>query len=477
MSDKTLYDKLWDAHVVRENEDGTALLYIDRHLVHEVTSPQAFEGLRLAGRQPWRTAANLAVADHNVPTTNRAGGIADATSRLQVETLDRNCAEYGITEFAMADPRQGIVHVIGPEQGATQPGMTVVCGDSHTSTHGAIAALAFGIGTSEVEHVLATQTLIQAKSKRMRVRVEGQVGPGVTAKDIVLAVIGRIGTAGGTGYAIEFAGEAIRDLSVEGRMTVCNMTIEAGARCGMVAVDDKTIEFMRNRPFAPSGELWDQAEAYWRTLHSDADAEFDREVVIDAGEIEPQVSWGTSPEMVAPVGAAVPDPAAETDAVKRSGMERALEYMGLAAGTPISEIRPDKVFIGSCTNSRIEDLRAAAAVVRGKHVAESIRLAMVVPGSGLVKQQAEAEGLDRIFTEAGFEWREPGCSMCLAMNADRLEPGERCASTSNRNFEGRQGQGGRTHLVSPAMAAAAAVTGHFVDVRQLGAQGNTEVFP
>ncbi|MBA1149024.1 3-isopropylmalate dehydratase large subunit [Ectothiorhodospiraceae bacterium WFHF3C12] len=467
MAGKTLYDKLWQDHVVRENDDGTALLYIDRHLVHEVTSPQAFEGLRLAGRRPWRTSANLAVADHNVPTTDRSGGIKDPTSRLQVDTLDRNCDEFGIVEFGMGDPRQGIVHVIGPEQGATQPGMTVVCGDSHTSTHGAIGALAFGIGTSEVEHALATQTLIQAKSKRMLVRVDGKVGPGVTAKDIILGIIGHIGTAGGTGYAIEYGGEAIRDLSVEGRMTICNMSIEAGARCGMVAVDDRTIEFMRGRPFAPSGELWDQAVEYWRTLHSDDDAEFDRVVVLDAADIQPQVSWGTSPEMVAPVGGRVPDPAEESDPVKRTGMERALEYMDLRAGTPLSEVRPDKIFIGSCTNSRIEDLRAAAEVVRGRRVADTIKLAMVVPGSGLVKKQAEDEGLDRIFTEAGFEWREPGCSMCLAMNADRLEPGERCASTSNRNFEGRQGQGGRTHLVSPAMAAAAAVAGHFVDVRNI----------
>ncbi|WP_435100067.1 3-isopropylmalate dehydratase large subunit [Arhodomonas sp. AD133] len=467
MAGRTLYDKLWDAHVVRNNNDGTALLYIDRQLVHEVTSPQAFEGLRLAGRQPWRTAANLAVADHNVPTTDRSGGIADPVSRLQVETLDRNCSEYGITEFDMADPRQGIVHVIGPEQGATQPGMTVVCGDSHTSTHGALGALAFGIGTSEVEHVLATQTLIQAKSRRMLVRVDGQVGPGVTAKDIILHIIGVIGTAGGTGYAIEFGGDAIRALSMEGRMTVCNMSIEAGARCGMVAVDDTTVEYMRGRPFAPAGERWDQAVDYWRTLHSDADAEFDRVVTIDAADIRPQVSWGTSPEMVAPVDGRVPDPAAEPDEVKREGVRRALEYMGLEAGAPISGIRPDKIFIGSCTNSRIEDLRAAAGVVRGRQVADSVTLALVVPGSGVVKQQAEAEGLDRIFTDAGFEWREPGCSMCLAMNADRLEPGERCASTSNRNFEGRQGQGGRTHLVSPAMAAAAAVAGHFTDVRSL----------
>ncbi|WP_440995262.1 3-isopropylmalate dehydratase large subunit [Arhodomonas sp. SL1] len=467
MAGRTLYDKLWDAHVVRENDDGTALLYIDRHLLHEVTSPQAFEGLRLAGRRPWRTDANLAVADHNVPTTDRSAGIDDPVSRLQVETLDSNCAEYGITEFPMNDPRQGIVHVIGPEQGATQPGMTVVCGDSHTSTHGAFGALAFGIGTSEVEHVLATQTLIQAKSRRMLVRVDGEVGKGVTAKDIILHVIGVIGTAGGTGHAIEFGGEAIRALSMEGRMTVCNMSIEAGARCGMVAVDDTTIDYLRGRPFTPRGEHWEQAESWWRTLHSDPDAEFDRVVTIDAADIRPQVSWGTSPEMVAPVGGRVPDPADEPDDSRREGVARALQYMGLEPGIPIESIRPDKVFIGSCTNSRIEDLRAAAEVVRGRRVAEGIRLAMVVPGSGPVKAQAEAEGLDRVFREAGFEWREPGCSMCLAMNADRLEPGERCAATSNRNFEGRQGQGGRTHLVSPAMAAAAAVTGHFTDVRSL----------
>ena len=467
MAGKTLYDKLWDAHVVRVNEDGTALLYIDRQLVHEVTSPQAFEGLRLAGRKPWRVEANLATADHNVPTTDRSKGIADAVSRLQVETLDQNCRDFGITEFDMADPRQGIVHVVGPEQGATLPGMTVVCGDSHTSTHGAFGALAFGIGTSEVEHVLATQCLIQKKSKNMRVRVEGELGRGVTAKDVVLAIIGRIGTAGGTGYALEFAGSAIMALSVEGRMTVCNMAIEAGARAGMVAVDDKTIEYFRGRPYAPKGALWDQAAQAWRRLHSDSDAQFDKEVVLSAAEIKPQVSWGTSPEMVAAIDGRVPDPARENDAVKRGSYEAALQYMGLAANTPIRDISLDKIFIGSCTNSRIEDLRAAAAVVKGKKVAGRIKLAMVVPGSGLVKTQAEKEGLDRVFKEAGFEWREPGCSMCLAMNADRLEPGERCASTSNRNFEGRQGAGGRTHLVSPAMAAAAAIAGHFVDVREV----------
>ena len=466
MAARTLYDKLWDAHVVRDNEDGTALIYIDRHLVHEVTSPQAFEGLRLENRRPWRTDANLAVADHNVPTTDRSHGIADPVSRLQIETLDENCRSFGITEFAMNDPRQGIVHVIGPEQGATLPGMTVVCGDSHTSTHGAMGALAHGIGTSEVEHVLATQTLVQKKSLRMLVSVDGSVRPSVSAKDIALAIIGRMGTAGGTGYAIEFGGDAIRALSMEGRMTVCNMAIEAGARCGMVAVDDTTIEYFRGRPFAPTGEQWDQAVAYWRTLHSDPDAEFDHVVHLDAASIEPQVSWGTSPEMVVPVSGQVPNPFRETDPVRRTSMARALEYMALEPGTPITAIAVDKVFIGSCTNSRIEDLRAAAAVVRGRSKADNVKLALVVPGSGLVKRQAEAEGLDRIFTDAGFEWRQPGCSMCLAMNADRLEPGERCASTSNRNFEGRQGQGGRTHLVSPAMAAAAAIAGHFVDVRE-----------
>jgi 3-isopropylmalate/(R)-2-methylmalate dehydratase large subunit len=467
MAAKTLYDKLWDAHVVRQNEDGTCLLYIDRHLVHEVTSPQAFEGLRLAGRKPWRVSANLATADHNVPTTGRSKGIADPVSRLQVETLDQNCHEFGITEFGMRDARQGIVHVIGPEQGATLPGMTVVCGDSHTSTHGAFGALAFGIGTSEVEHVLATQCLIQKKSKNMRVRVDGEIPPGVTAKDIVLAIIGRIGTAGGTGYAIEFAGTAIAQLSVEGRMTVCNMAIEAGARAGMIAADEKTIDYFRGRPYAPKGELWERAAQAWRDLKSDAGAKFDREVELNAADIRPQVTWGTSPEMVVAVDGLVPDPDKESDGVKRGGMQQALKYMDLKSGTPIRAIRLDKIFIGSCTNSRIEDLRAAAGVVKGKKVAGNIKLAMVVPGSGLVKAQAEQEGLDAIFRDAGFEWREPGCSMCLAMNADRLEPGERCASTSNRNFEGRQGTGGRTHLVSPAMAAAAAIAGHFVDVREV----------
>jgi 3-isopropylmalate/(R)-2-methylmalate dehydratase large subunit len=464
---KTLYDKLWDDHVVRYDEDGTALLYIDRQLVHEVTSPQAFEGLRLAGRKPWRAEANLATADHNVPTTDRARGIADPVARIQVEALANNTRQFNIVEFGMGDPRQGIVHVVGPEQGATLPGMTVVCGDSHTATHGALGALAFGIGTSEVEHVLATQCLIQKKSRSMRVNVDGPVGPGVTAKDIVLAVIGRIGTAGGTGYVIEFAGQAIRDLSVEGRLSVCNMAIEAGARAGIVAVDQKTIDYVKGRPYSPKDQDWGKAVAYWQTLHSDEDAVFDTEVHIDAASIQPQVTWGTSPEMVVAVSDKVPDPAAEADPVKAEGMRRALAYMGLEANTPITEIRPDKVFIGSCTNSRIEDLRAAAAVAKGRKVADSIKLALVVPGSGLVKAQAEEEGLDKIFVEAGFEWREPGCSMCLAMNADRLERGERCASTSNRNFEGRQGNGGRTHLVSPEMAAAAAVTGHFVDVREL----------
>jgi 3-isopropylmalate/(R)-2-methylmalate dehydratase large subunit len=464
---KTLYQKIWDAHTVVGYDDGSALLYIDRHLVHEVTSPQAFEGLRLAGRKPWRVDANLAVPDHNVPTRDRIKGIADPISRAQLEALDANCAEFGIIKFDLMDVRQGIVHVIGPEQGATLPGMTVVCGDSHTSTHGAFGALAFGIGTSEVEHALATQTLVMWPAQTMRVTVRGHVGKGVTAKDIVLAIISRIGTAGGTGHVIEYAGEAIQDLSMEGRMTVCNMSIEAGARAGLIAPDDKTIDYVQGRPFAPRGANWDRAVAAWRELVSDADAVFDREVEIDAAGIAPQVSWGTSPEMVVPVTGRVPDPAQESDPGKREGMERALAYMDLEPGTPMQAIAPDKVFIGSCTNARIEDLRAAAEVVRGRKRADNIKLAMVVPGSGLVREQAEAEGLDKIFLDAGFEWREPGCSMCLAMNADRLEPGERCASTSNRNFEGRQGAGGRTHLVSPAMAAAAAVAGHFVDVREL----------
>jgi 3-isopropylmalate/(R)-2-methylmalate dehydratase large subunit len=467
MTARTLYDKIWDAHVVSEAGDGAALIYIDRHLVHEVTSPQAFDGLRLAGRQPWRVAANLAVPDHNVPTVGRAQGIADPISRAQLAALDDNCAEFGITKFDLMDLRQGIVHVIGSEQGATLPGMTVVCGDSHTSTHGAFGALAFGIGTSEVEHALATQTLVLKKAKSMLIRVKGSVGPGVTAKDITLAIIGRIGTAGGTGHVVEYAGEAIEALTMEGRMTLCNMAIEGGARAGLVAVDEKTIAYVKGRPYAPKAEHWDAAVAWWTTLRSDPGAVFDAVIELDAATIEPQVTWGTSPEMVGPVSARVPDPAAVADPVRRSGLEKALAYMGLTANTPITDIAIDKVFIGSCTNSRIEDLRAAAAVVKGRHKAEQVKLAMVVPGSGLVKQQAEAEGLDRIFLDAGFEWREPGCSMCLAMNADRLEPGERCASTSNRNFEGRQGQGGRTHFVSPAMAAAAGIAGHFVDVRQL----------
>jgi len=469
MTGRTLYDKLWDDHVVHTEADGTAVLYIDRHLVHEVTSPQAFQGLDLAGRKVWRLSANLAVSDHNVPTTDRSQGIADPISRLQVETLDANCDRLGITQFKMNDRRQGIVHVIGPEQGATLPGMTVVCGDSHTSTHGAFGALAHGIGTSEVEHVLATQTLLARKAKNMLVRVDGRLPRGVGAKDIVLAIIGRIGTAGGTGYTIEFAGSAIAALSMEGRMTVCNMAIEAGARAGLVAVDDTTLRYVQGRPFAPKGLEWERAVAHWRTLHSDADAKWDAVVELDAAQIRPQVTWGTSPEMVVSIEDRVPDPEHEKDAAKRGAMERALQYMNLEPNKAIADIRIDKVFIGSCTNSRIEDLREAAAVVRklGGRIAGNVKLALVVPGSGLVKQQAEAEGLDAVFKAAGFEWREPGCSMCLAMNADRLEPGERCASTSNRNFEGRQGAGGRTHLVSPAMAAAAAIEGHFVDVRRI----------
>ncbi|WP_431261694.1 3-isopropylmalate dehydratase large subunit [Roseateles chitinivorans] len=468
-SPRTLYDKLWDEHVVHTEVDGTSVLYIDRHLVHEVTSPQAFEGLDLAGRKVWRLSANLAVSDHNVPTTDRSQGIADPVSRLQVDTLDKNCDRFGITQFKMNDKRQGIVHVIGPEQGATLPGMTVVCGDSHTSTHGAFGALAHGIGTSEVEHVLATQTLLAKKAKNLLIKVEGQVMPGVGAKDIVLAIIGRIGTAGGTGYTIEFAGSAIRALSMEGRMTVCNMAIEAGARAGLIAVDETTLQYVKGRPFTPTGVEWDQAVQYWRTLHTDAGAKFDAVVELDAAQIRPQVTWGTSPEMVLSIDDRVPDPDKEKDAVKRGAIERALQYMALEPNKAINDIRIDKVFIGSCTNSRIEDMREAAAVVKrlGGRVAGNVKLAMVVPGSGLVKAQAEAEGLDQIFKAAGFEWREPGCSMCLAMNADRLEPGERCASTSNRNFEGRQGAGGRTHLVSPAMAAAAAMEGHFVDVRRI----------
>ncbi len=462
---KTLYDKLWEQHTVRTDEDGiTALLYIDRHLVHEVTSPQAFEGLRLANRTPHRLSSILATPDHNVPTSHRDQGIIDPISRLQVETLDKNCKEFGVTEFDLDDIRQGIVHVVGPEQGATLPGMTVVCGDSHTSTHGAFGALAFGIGTSEVEHVLATQCLIQKKAKCMLVRVDGQVKAGVTAKDIVLAIIGKLGTAGGTGYTIEFAGEAIQALSMEGRMTVCNMTIEAGARAGLIGVDETTINYLKGRPFAPSEENWESAVAAWQDLHSDVDAIFDKTIVLNASVIKPQVTWGTSPEMVVAIDGNVPDPAQEADLVKRNGMEKALVYMGLKANQAITDIRLDRVFIGSCTNSRIEDLRQAAAAINGGKVASTIKQAMVVPGSGLVKQQAELEGLDKIFIEAGFEWRDPGCSMCLAMNADRLESGEHCASTSNRNFEGRQGLGGRTHLVSPSMAAAAAIAGHFVDV-------------
>ena len=466
---RTLYDKLWDEHVVHTEDDGTTVLYIDRHLVHEVTSPQAFEGLDLAHRKVWRLSANLAVSDHNVPTTDRSHGIADPVSKLQVDTLDANCDRVGITQFKMNDRRQGIVHVIGPEQGATLPGMTVVCGDSHTSTHGAFGALAHGIGTSEVEHVLATQTLLAKKAKNLLIRVDGVLSPGCGAKDLVLAVIGKIGTAGGTGYTIEFAGSAIRALSMEGRMTVCNMAIEAGARAGLIAVDDTTIAYVQGRPYTPTGVQWEHAVIYWRTLHSDADATFDAVIEMDAAAIRPQVTWGTSPEMVLSIEDRVPDPECEKDANKRGAMERALAYMALAPNKPIADILVDKVFIGSCTNSRIEDMREAAAVVRklGRKLAPNVKLALVVPGSGLVKEQAEREGLDLVFKAAGFEWREPGCSMCLAMNADRLEPGERCASTSNRNFEGRQGAGGRTHLVSPAMAAAAAIEGHFVDVRRL----------
>lgn len=465
---QTLYDKLWQSHVVHQEDDGTALIYIDRHLVHEVTSPQAFEGLKLAGRKPWRVSSIVATADHNTPTNHWDRGIEDPVSRQQVETLDANIREVGaLAYWPFKDPRQGIVHVVGPENGATLPGMTVVCGDSHTSTHGALACMAHGIGTSEVEHVMATQCLLQKKSKTMLVRVEGQLGKGVGAKDIALAVIGKIGTAGGTGYAIEFAGSAIRGLSIEGRMTLCNMAIEGGARMGFVAVDDNTINYLRGRPFSPSGADWDNAVTYWRTLTSDEGATFDAVVDIPAASIQPQVTWGTSPEMVIAINELVPDPAKQSDPVKREGMERALQYMGLQPNVPINTVKIDKVFIGSCTNSRIEDLRQAAAVIKGRSVAPNVKLALAVPGSGLVKRQAEAEGLDKIFIAAGFEWREPGCSMCLAMNADRLEPGERCASTSNRNFEGRQGPGGRTHLLSPAMAAAAAIAGHFADVRDV----------
>lgn len=459
MSSSTLYDKVWNSHVVHERDDGMVLLYIDRHLVHEVTSPQAFEGLRLAHRAPWRKDSILATADHNVPTTDRSAGIENPISRLQVDTLDENCRHFSLTQFPMLDVRQGIVHVIGPEQGASLPGMTIVCGDSHTSTHGALGALAFGIGTSEVEHVLATQCLLMRKSKNMLLQADGSLPPGVTSKDIILAFIGKLGTSGATGYTVEYAGAAIRSLSVEGRMTMCNMSIEAGARAGMIGVDDTTLEYIADRPFAPEGSLWDRAEAYWRTLRSDDDARFERVVRLDVSHLKPQVTWGTSPEMVVDVDGAVPDD-------PNPDYRRALQYMDLQPGTPIEDIFIDKVFIGSCTNSRIEDLRAAASIVQDRTLAENVKLAMVVPGSGLVKRQAEQEGLDRIFKSAGFEWREPGCSMCLGMNADQLSPGERCASTSNRNFEGRQGKGGRTHLVSPVMAAAAALHGHFIDVRK-----------
>ena len=468
MTAQTLYDKLWNSHVVREEEDGTALLYIDRHLVHEVTSPQAFEGLKLAGRSLWRIDSVVSTADHNTPTDHWDEGIKDPISKLQVDTLDKNIKEFGaLAYFPFKDKGQGIVHVMGPEQGATLPGMTVVCGDSHTSTHGAFGALAHGIGTSEVEHVMATQCITAKKSKSMLIKVNGQLKDGVTAKDVALYIIGQIGTAGGTGYAIEFGGDAIRSLSMEGRMTLCNMAIEGGARSGLVAVDQATIDYVKGKPFAPTGEVWDSAVAYWKTLVSDDGAQFDKTFEFNATDINPQITWGTSPEMVLDVNGKVPNPANEPDTVKRAGMERALEYMGLTADTPLNEIPVDVVFIGSCTNSRIEDLRAAAAVAKGRKKATNVNRVLVVPGSGLVKEQAEKEGLHTIFTEAGFEWREPGCSMCLAMNADRLEPQERCASTSNRNFEGRQGNGGRTHLVSPAMAAAAAVAGHFTDVRNL----------
>ena len=472
MSGKTLYDKIWDSHLVNQREDGTALIYIDRHLIHEVTSPQAFEGLRMSGRAPWRSDANLAVPDHNIPTTTderRQGlsGIKDPVSKIQVKALEDNCKENNILSLGMNDIRQGIVHVMGPEQGATLPGMTIVCGDSHTSTHGALGALAHGIGTSEVEHVLATQCLMQRKMKNMLVRVDGVLKKGVTAKDVVLAIIGEIGTAGGTGYTIEFGGEVIKNLSIEGRMTVCNMAIEAGARAGLIAVDQKTLDYVKGRPFAPSGDMWARASEAWRSLVSDSNANFDRTVIIDGSEIEPQVTWGTSPEMVAPVSGSIPDPTLETDPTKKGNLEQALKYMGLKAGTEIKNIQLDYIFIGSCTNSRIEDLREAAQVVKDRKVAENIEVAMVVPGSGLVKKQAEEEGLDQIFTSAGIQWREPGCSMCLAMNSDQLGEGKHCASTSNRNFEGRQGFGGRTHLVSPAMAAAAAIHGHFVDVSKI----------
>lgn len=467
MAPKTLYDKIWDAHLVDSQDDGTCLIYIDRHLVHEVTSPQAFEGLRMSGRKVHRPDATLAVADHNVPTQNRAQGIADETSRIQVDTLAKNCEEFGVPYFPLLDIRQGIVHIVGPEQGFTLPGMTIVCGDSHTATHGAFGALAFGIGTSEVEHVLATQTLIQRKSKNLLVEVNGTLPLGVTAKDIVLAIIGKLGTAGGTGYVIEYAGNAIRELSMEGRMSICNMSIEAGARAGLIAPDQTTFNYIKGRPMAPEGEDFDKAVAYWQTLQSDDGAQYDKVITLKAEEIAPQVTWGTSPEDVLPITGYVPDPADADSDSKREAVQRALNYMGLQAGTKLTDIPVDRVFIGSCTNGRIEDLRAVAAIAKGRKVAANITSAMIVPGSGLVKQQAEAEGLHTIFIEAGFDWREPGCSMCLAMNADKLEPGERCASTSNRNFEGRQGRGGRTHLVSPAMAAAAAVTGRLCDVREL----------
>ena len=472
MAGKTLYDKLWEEHIVSERDDGSALIYIDRHLVHEVTSPQAFEGLRLAGRKPWRIESVIATPDHNVPTTSaerRSGvdGIEDPISRIQVQTLDSNCEALGITEFKINDTRQGIVHVVGPETGACLPGMTIVCGDSHTSTNGAVGALAFGIGTSEVEHVLATQCLVAKKMKNMLVKVDGVLADHITPKDVVLAIIGKIGTAGGTGYAIEFGGEVFRSMSMEGRLTVCNMSIEAGARAGMVAVDDTTIDYVKDRAFAPTGDEWTKAETYWRQFHSDDDAIFDAVVEIDAADIKPQVTWGTSPEMVTSVDGCVPSPEDMIDDVARRGLARALDYMGLKSGQKIEDIHVDRVFIGSCTNSRIEDMRAAAAVVKGRQKAASVKEAIVVPGSGAVKATAEAEGLHKIFTDAGLEWREPGCSMCLAMNADRLEDGEHCASTSNRNFEGRQGYGGRTHLVSPAMAAAAAIAGHFTDIEKL----------
>ncbi|MFB4390404.1 MULTISPECIES: 3-isopropylmalate dehydratase large subunit [unclassified Pseudomonas] len=467
MSSRTLFEKVWNRHAVHDTEDGHTLLYIDLHLINEVTSPQAFDGLRINQVKPWRPESVLATADHNVPTVNRDKGISDLIALKQVETLDRNCAEYGLKEFDMLDPRQGILHVIGPEQGVTLPGMTIVCGDSHTTTHGAFAAIAFGIGTSEIEHVLATQCLVVKKLKTMRICIEGEFPAGVTSKDMALAFIGAVGTAGATGYALEFAGGTVERMSMEARMTLCNLAIEAGARCAMIAVDDTTVNYLRGRPLAPVGERWDEAERYWRTLHSDSDAQFDRSINFDASTIKPHVTWGTSPEMVVTIDGVVPYSFSVSDSVERNSLDRALAYMGLVPGTPIRSISLDKIFIGSCTNARIEDLRSAAAVVKGRKVADNIVQALVVPGSGLVKRQAEEEGLDQIFIEAGFEWRDPGCSMCLGMNDDRLNPGERCASTSNRNFEGRQGAGGRTHLVSPAMAAAAAIAGHFVDVTDI----------